>query len=297
MKRREFLGKSLIFIAGLGFSQLFKIGRKEVEGGDFKSKIVVAKGDSPEDITIKAIEGLGGIENFVKKGNKVLIKPNIAWDRTIEQAANTHPDVVKALIKMCKKAGASEIIVVDNSCSPWKVTYYKSGIEAVVKEAGGIINPPLNFRKVTISGTQVLKEAEILEDVLDADVIINVPIVKVHGSDAKVTISMKNLMGIVKDRGYFHRTDLSRCIAEIASYIKPHLIVIDATRVLLTGGPAGPGMVKQLNMVAAGTDFVALDAFGATLLGINPDTVRHIQIAIEMGLGQGDLSKVNVKYL
>ena len=297
MKRREFLRKSLIFIAGLGFSQFFKIGRKELEGEDFKSKIVVCEGESPEDITIKAIEGLGGIESFVKKGNKVLIKPNIAWDRTIEQAANTHPDVIKALVKLCKKAGASEVVVTDNTCHPWKVTYYKSGIETAVKEVGGIMKPPLNFKKVSISGTQVLKEAEILEDVLDADVIINVPVVKVHSSEAKVTISMKNLMGIVKDRGFFHRTDLSRCIVEISSYIKPHLTVIDATRILLTGGPQGPGMVKQLNMVAAGTDFVALDSFGTKLLGINPDTVRHIQIAKEIGLGQSDLNRVSIKYL
>jgi uncharacterized protein (DUF362 family) len=108
---------------------------------------------------------------------------------------------------------------------------------------------------------------------------------------------MKNLMGAVKDRGFFHRTDLNRCIVEIAGYLKPGLTIIDATRILVTNGPAGPGMVKEPNIVAAGRDFVALDAFGADLLGIRPETVPHIQMAMELGLGEGDLRKIKIKYV
>ncbi|MGC8805605.1 MAG: DUF362 domain-containing protein, partial [Candidatus Ratteibacteria bacterium] len=114
---------------------------------------------------------------------------------------------------------------------------------------------------------------------------------------AKVTISMKNWMGAVRDRGYFHRTDLNQCITDISSFLKPTFTIVDATRILLTNGPQGPGEVKETKMVFGGFDFVALDAFGATLLGINPAEVRHIQISGKMGLGESDLSKVKVNYI
>ena len=297
MRRREFLKKSFILIGGLGLSKFFRFSREIAEGGERTSEIFVAKGENPEEITFRAVKGAGGIERFVKRGSKVVIKPNIAWNRRPEQAANTNPLVVKALVSMCKQAGASEVVVIDHPCNPWKVTYSVSGIKRCVEEAGGIMKPPSRYRKVYISGTKILKSAEVLEEVLDADVVINVPVVKVHGSRARVTISMKNLMGVVKDRGFFHRTDLNRCIAEIAYYIKPPLTVIDATRILLTRGPQGPGQVKETQIVAAGTDFVALDAFGTKLLGKNPEEVPHIQIAKEMGLGESDLSKIKIRYV
>ncbi|MCM8825336.1 MAG: DUF362 domain-containing protein, partial [Candidatus Omnitrophica bacterium] len=128
-------------------------------------------------------------------------------------------------------------------------------------------------------------------------VLINVPVAKVHGSQAKITISMKNWMGAVKDRGFFHRTDLNQCIADISSFLKPAFTIVDATRILLTKGPQGPGEVKETRTVFGGLDFVALDAYGATLLGINPSEVKHLQIAEKMNLGRADLSKVRLTYV
>lgn len=296
MDRREFLKKSFLAVAGIGLARYLRF-EKRAEGGIKSSEIFAAKGGNPENNTYRAVKAAGGIEQFVKRGSKVVIKPNIAWNRTPEQAANTNPFVVGALVKLCKKAGASEVIVIDHTCNPWKMTYKVSGISDAVEKAGGIMKPPTRYRKVSISGTTVLKQADILEEILDADLVINVPVVKVHGSRARITISMKNLMGVVRDRGYFHRTDLNRCIAEISYFIKPALTVIDATRILLTRGPQGPGKVKEEGIVAAGTDMVALDAFGAKLLGENPDNIPHLKIASQLGLGTYDLNKIKIKYV
>ncbi|HNS31848.1 MAG TPA: DUF362 domain-containing protein [bacterium] len=298
MERREFIRNGVLTIAGLGVSTfLGRQGSGLLDAAESSPEIFVAKGGSPEELTNRAVIGAGGMGRFVKAGNKVVIKPNIAWNRTPEQGANTHPGVVTALIKMCRKAGASEVIVIDNTCNPWNVTYVTSGIKEAAEKAGAVVRAPLKFRKISIEGASVLKEAEVLEDILDADVFINVPVAKVHGG-AKVTIAMKNLMGIVKDRGFFHRNDLHRCIAEINSRVRPHLTVVDATRVLMTRGPQGPGVVNELGIVAAGTDFVAIDAFGTReFLQKNISDIPHIAIASEMKLGISDTSKVKVKNL
>ncbi|MCM8805039.1 MAG: DUF362 domain-containing protein [Candidatus Omnitrophica bacterium] len=294
MKRREFLKNSFIFLAGISFSNIFKWKRNISFAEEKGSEIFVGKGTNYEEVTIKVIEKMGGIEKFVKKGQKVIIKPNIAWNRTPEQGANTHPDVVSALVKLCKKVDA-EVIVTENPVNNWNVSFVTSGIKESVEKAGGIIKPPIEWVKVNVGG-DVLKEAEVLKDVVECDVLIDVPVVKVHGGGV-VTIAMKNFMGIVKDRGYFHRTDLHKCIAEITRYIlsKTRLIVLDATRIMLTRGPQGPGELEELNMVIAGTDIVALDAYGSTLLGKKPEQVPHIKYGAEMGLGIMDLNKVKIR--
>lgn len=296
MDRKEFLKNSLVATCGLFLAKYSRIF-STAEARTVKSTIYVSKNKNPSEMLSAVVNSMGGIEKFVKKGSKVVIKPNIAWNRTPAQAATTNPEVVASLVKMSIAAGASSVIVTDNPCNPWQTVCVTTGIKDAVEKAGGTMKGPSKFKKVEIPSGVVLKKAEVLEDILDADVVINVPVVKVHGSQAKITISMKNLMGVVKDRGYFHRTDLNQCIADISSFVKPALTVIDATRILLTKGPQGPGLVKETKTVFAGTDFVALDAFGATLLGINPADVRHIQISRKMGLGEGDLSKVNIKYV
>ncbi len=298
MERRQFIKNGLLAVAGLSISGLVRReGRGVISAEEVHPEIFVAKGGNPEELTNRVINGAGGMSKFVRRGNKVVIKPNIAWNRTVEQGANTHPEVVATLVKLCKKAGASEVVVIDNPCNPWNVTYVTTGIKEATERVGGVVRPPLKFRKVVIEGARILKEAEVLEEVLDADVLINVPVAKVHGG-AKVTISMKNLMGVVKDRGFFHRNDLHRCIAEINSYIRPALCVVDATRVLLTSGPQGPGIVNKMGVVAAGTDFVAIDAFGTKeFLGKNILDIPHICIASEMKLGISDLARVKIKNL
>jgi len=296
MKRREFLKSSFLFIAGLSFFNILK-GRKDIVfAGNKDSEICIGKGENFGEVTKRVVEKLGGIERFVKRGAKVVIKPNIGWNRTPEQGANTHPDVVSALVKLCKKAGAREVVVIDNPVNQWNVTYITSGIKEAVEKANGIMKPPAEWVTVNVNG-EILKEAEVLKDVVECDVLIDVPVVKIHGGGV-VTLAMKNFMGIVKDRGYFHRTNLHRCIAEITKYILPKtkLIVLDATRIMLTNGPQGPGETKELNTVIAGTDIVALDSYGATLLGKKPEQVPHIKIGAEMGLGTMNLDRIDINY-
>ncbi len=296
MNRKEFIKTGIAATMGVltaEFSKLTKI----TEAAESSPVIFVSRDATAAEMTARVIKALGGIEKFVKKGNKVVIKPNAAWNRTLDQAANTNPEVVGMIVKLCRNAGASSVIVTDVTCNPWQTTFVTSGIKNAVENAGGTIKGPEKFRTVSIPAGRILKEANVLEDILDANVLINVPVVKVHGSQSKVTISMKNWMGAVKDRGFFHRTDLNQCIADISSFLKPAFTIVDATRILLTNGPQGPGSVKETKTVFGGFDFVALDAFGATLLGINPDEVRHIQIANKMGLGESDLSKVNISYV
>lgn len=297
MKRREFIKKSFLFLTSLSLSNLFKNNKNISFAEEKESEIYAAKGLNIAEITTKVIEAMGGISKFVKRGDKVVIKPNIAWNRTPDQCANTNPEVVATIVKLCKKAGAKEIIVMDNPVNPWNVTYTVSGIKEVVEREGGIMKPPVEWITVNIGG-EVLKEAEILKEVYECDILIDVPVVKVH-SGGVVTIAMKNFMGIVKDRGYFHRTDLHKCIAEITKYILPKtkLIILDAIKVMLTRGPQGPGELKELNMVIGGTDIVALDAYGTTLLNKKPEQVPHIRYAAEMGLGVMDLSKIKIKYV
>ncbi|MCM8808911.1 MAG: DUF362 domain-containing protein [Candidatus Omnitrophica bacterium] len=294
MKRREFLKSSFAFLAGISLSNIFTKKREISFAEEKESEIYVGKGSNYEEVTMKVIEKMGGIGKFVKKGQKVVIKPNIAWNRTPEQGANTHPEVVSALVKLCKKVGA-KVIVTENPVNPWNVSFVTSGIKESVEKAGGMIKPPTEWVNVNING-DVLKDAEVLKDVVECDVLIDVPVVKVHGGGV-VTIAMKNFMGIVKDRGYFHKTNLHRCIAEITKYILPKtkLIILDATRIMLTKGPQGPGELKQLDMVIGGTDIVALDAYGTTLLEKSPENVPHIVYGAEMGLGIINLNKVKIR--
>lgn len=295
MKRREFIKNSFLFFATLSISNIFKSKRNFTFGEEKESEIFVGKGENFEELTVKVVEKMGGMKKFVKTGERVVIKPNIAWNRTPQQGANTHPEVVSALVKMCYKAGAKEVIVIDNPVNNWNVTYITSGIKEAVERAGGIIKPPTEWVRVNTGG-EVLKEADILKEVVECDVLIDVPVVKVHGGGI-VTIAMKNFMGIVKDRGYFHRTNLHKCIAEITKYILPktRLIILDATRIMLTNGPQGPGELNDLKMVIGGTDIVALDSYGAQLLNKKPESIPHIRYAAEMGLGTMDLNKIKIR--
>lgn len=259
--------------------------------------LVVAEKGSAEELLRKALSPLGGIKQFVKKGNRVVVKPNIAWARIPEEAANTNPEVVEALVKMCYQAGAEKVLVRENPCNPYKFTFPRSGIEEAVKRAGGKIRPAVkkgDFQKVDLPQGKVLKNTEVIKDVFRADVLINVPVAK-HHSSTGLTLSMKNLMGIVKDRGYFHRQDLHQCIADLSTLVKPNLIIVDATRILLTNGPQGPGEVKKLGKIIAGVDPVAVDSYSATLFGMKGEDIGHIQKASEMKLGEIDLNKLKIE--
>ncbi len=245
-------------------------------------------------LTRKAIEALGGMKRFVSKGDVVWVKPNIGWNRRPEFAANTNPDVIATLIELCDEAGAKEVVVSDNTCNPEQQCFSSSGIKEAAENVGGRVFylDKRKFRKMAINGKK-LKEWEIYTDIIEADKVINVPIAKHHGL-SEVTLSMKNLMGIIGGaRNRFHQ-DIDNTIPDLAAFIKPDLIVIDAIRVLMNHGPRGGNLndVERRDIVAAGTDQVALDAYGTTLLGRKPEQIGHIVEAAKRGMGTLDFASL-----
>lgn len=259
------------------------------------SNLVVAQGKEPDILIKNGLKALGGIEKFVKKGSIVVIKPNFSVTRSPEEAATTNPQLVAAVVKECLKAGAKEVKVIDYSfMSPICLT--KSGIKEAVEGAGGKaynIDQEDFYKKVNIGGV-VLKEALYSKDVLEADVLINMPILK-HHHVTRVTMGLKNMMGLVWDRDYFHRTDLNQGIAELTAYRKPDLIIMDAIRGIIENGPIGPGEIKEWNQVIFGVDPLAVDTYAADLFGINPSELPIISIAYSLGVGQSDLKKIKVQ--
>jgi uncharacterized protein (DUF362 family) len=246
----------------------------------------------------KAIESLGGMKAFIKKGQKVVVKPNIGWDVVPERAANTNPVLVKRIVQHCYEAGAKEVYVFDNTCDDWKRCYSNSGIEKAVKDAGGKMvsgDSERYYQKVDVKQGKKLTSTKVHELILDSDVFINVPILK-HHSSTDLTIAMKNLMGNVWDRGYWHRNNLHQCIADFTSFKKPDLNIIDAYNVLKRNGPRGVSKADVVLMKSQiiSTDIVAADSAAAKLFGTEPEDISFIKLAAEMKLGQMDLSKLNI---
>jgi len=229
-------------------------------------------------LTQEAVNGLGGMSRFISKGDVVWIKPNIGWNRKPEQAATTNPDVVATLVSLCKQAGAKRVIVSDNSCNSAVASFARSGIQQAAQGAGAecFVMDENRFRKTSMNG-KVMPAWELYGDVLGVNKFINVPIVKNH-SLCKATLGMKNLMGVAGgERNRFHQ-DLSNTLVDLATFIRPTLVVMDAVRVLTANGPTGGNLadVQRRDTVAAGTDQVAIDAFGATLLGLKPHDIGYI---------------------
>jgi uncharacterized protein (DUF362 family) len=302
MDRRDFLRKS--FQAGLLTGTAASLGKipNLFAYPNLQSPtqydLVAIKGGEPDIMFDKAIESLGGMKAFVKKGQKVVVKPNIGWDVTPDRAGNTNPLLVKRIIQHCYEAGAKEVYVFDNTCDDWKRCYSNSGIEKAVKDAGGKIvsgDSERYYQQVEVKKGKKLKDTKVHELILESDVFINVPILKNHSS-TELTISMKNLMGNVWDRGYWHRNDLNQCIADFTSFRKPDLNIVDAYFVLKRNGPRGvsKGDVVLMKSQIISTDIVAADAASAKLFGIEPSEIPHIRIASELNLGQIDLSKLNI---
>ena len=180
--------------------------------------LVAVKGGEPDAMFDAAIRELGGMSAFVHKGQKVVIKPNIGWDVSPERAGDTNPKLVSRIIRHCLDAGAKEVYVFDHTCDDWRRSYKNSGIEDAAKDAGAKVAPGHTegyYHKVTVTGGKVLKEAQVHELILESDVFINVPVLK-HHSSTQLTAGMKNQMGIVWDRGYWHKNDLHQCIADFA---------------------------------------------------------------------------------
>jgi len=303
MKRRDFLVKGLGagILAGSGaslngFSRLMG-NPLSPEDGDID--LVAVKGTNPADMFDEGINAIGGMSEFVKQGQSVVVKPNIGWDAVPERAANTNPELIGRIVKRCYEAGAKSVSVFDNTCDEWKMCYSNSGIEKEVKAAGGSIIPGNSesyYKDVKVEAGKSLTETKVHELILNSDVFINVPVLKSHSS-AKLTIAMKNLMGVVWDRRWWHKNDLHQCIADYASFRKPDLNIIDAYRVMKRNGPRGVSTedVIMLDSLLISKDIVAADAAATKLFGLEPEDIPYIVIADEMGIGTKDLSKLNIK--
>jgi uncharacterized protein (DUF362 family) len=238
-------------------------------------------------LTQQALAALGGMGRFVSRGDVVWIKPNIGWNRRPEQAATTNPDVVATLVSLCYQAGAKKVIVSDNSCNPAVASFARSGIQQAAQKAGAdsFVMDERKFRSATLKG-KALPKWDLYADVLGVNKFINVPIVKHHGL-CKATLGMKNLMGVAGgERNRFHQ-DLSNTVADLAAFVRPTLVVMDGIRVLTANGPVGGNLadVQRRNVVAAGVDQVAIDSFGATLLGLKPQDIGYIVEANNRRLG------------
>ena len=264
-----------------------------------KAYLAVARGRNPESIVRAAVGALGGMERFVQKGNDVIIKPNICVAyHTYEYAATTNPEVVAALVKLCLAAGAGRVRVMDQPFGGTaQQAYERSGIGQAVKDAGGEmeIMSNMKFREIAIPDGRDIKKWSVYMDALDADVLINVPIAK-HHSLGRLTLGMKNLMGLIKDRSQFH-FNLGQRVADLTSLLRPQLTVVDAVRILTNHGPTGGSLadVKLMDTVIASHDIVAADAYAATLFGLTADDVPVIRAAVQMGLGTTDLESVKVE--
>jgi uncharacterized protein (DUF362 family) len=301
MRRRDFIKKGLrLGSATLGAlslnvpEMLFADEKNEMK---LPQDLVMVKNGSPAELVDKAFDMFGGISRFVKKGDTVVVKPNIGWARRPEQAADTNPEIVAEIVRLCDKAGASKIKVFDNTCNETKRCYRLSGIEKAAKEAGAIVNYmfPQKFKKVRIPKGKVLNAWEFYSDVLEADVYINVPIAK-HHSLSKVTLGLKNTMGIIGgNRGAIH-SNFDQKLADLNTVIRPNITIIDAVRVLLRNGPQGGNLndVEEMNTLIAGVDPVAVDSFGATLFDLKGKDLGFVRAAHEMGLGEIDLEKLKI---
>jgi len=298
MSRREFLAWQA---GGLGFAAALLHGLPfSAQALAATPDLAVAVGD-PGPATREAVRLLGGIGQFVKPGSRVVIKPNMSFSGPPERGSTTHPQVVRELVSLCREAKAGSVSVLDNPLGPAERCI--EGIrEACRLDGEDIVHAVENrrlFSAAAIADGESLKATEVMTEVLKADVLIAVPVAKSHGSTG-VSLSMKGMMGLISNRGTLHRDhDLDVAIVDLASLLKPHLVVIDATRVLSSHGPGGPGLVLQPRTVIASRDMVAADALAVERFSwygrkMNASQVSHIRLAHERKLGRMDIANLSV---
>jgi uncharacterized protein (DUF362 family) len=268
--------------------------KKNIAG---KHDLVVVKGDDPYLITARAIEAMGGMELFVKKDSVVVIKPNIAWDRTPEYAATTNPQVVACLVELCYKAGARRVNVFDIPCNSPQRCYENSGIKKAAEAKGAKVYfaDGWNCVKAQFDYDSPMQDWPIFRDALECDTFINVPILKHHGL-TNLTLSMKNLMGVCSgSRGLIH-FNIAKKLVDLTNFINPELTVIDAYRVLTAHGPSGGNLsdVRLTKTIIVGTNPVLTDIYACKLVDVNPNSVSYIAEAIDRGLGSYDTSRADI---
>lgn len=302
LSRRRFIGT--VGMAGAaacagGFygcgGQQAGFGPKVLKEHGLSGDLVIVRGERPGEMAKAAIEALGGIDRLVTPGDVVVVKPNMAWDRTPELAATTNPDVVAAVVGLCLKAGAKKVKVFDRTCNDARRSYDSSGIAKAAEEAGASVTHANSrkFRPMPIPRGTSMKEWPIYEDAARADVLINIPIAK-HHSTSRITLGLKNMMGVAGgNRGSWH-TEIHQRLADLNTVTAVDLTIIDAYRILVAHGPTGGSLedVRQEGVLIAGIDPVAVDAYGSTIFGIEPAEVGFVAKAAALGLGEMDLTKV-----
>jgi uncharacterized protein (DUF362 family) len=296
MKRRDFLKSALVTGAALSLPAGLDPVLNVLQAAE-RPDLAVARGTPPAAIVRTAIGSLGGMKRFVSRGDIVVVKPNIGWDRTPEYAANTNPEVVAAVVRLCFEAGAKQVKVFDHPVNDPRRTYTQSGIAAAASAAGATVSytDSRKFKDMRLNGTS-LKSWPLYTEVFEADKVINIPIAKTHGT-SRLTLGMKNWMGVMGGwRGRIHQR-IDESLVDLAMFIRPTLTILDAVRILTDNGPQGGRLadVRQLNMVIAGTDAVAVDAFGATLFGMKPADLGFVRIGHERRLGSMDLAAMKIQ--
>ena len=292
IERREFLKKIALLAGVMSGGALLPASGK---AADQEIGIAVVEGTNPAGQVREAILLLGGMQRFVRRGNRVVLLPN---PQGSGRGVTTNPDMVAETVRLCLAAGASSVSV--SSChgqEDWRGT----GIIEKVQAAGGLMKYPDSDRDwttIAVPNARVRKEVRVIKDALEADALINMPIFKQHNY-TRTTCCLKNLMGTNDDNWSFHKGDLylHQAIVDLASIYSPALCLVDATTILAQGGPFGPGKVIHPNKVYAGKDMVALDALCCGLLGVKPGEVMHIQLAHESGMGQMNLAAGAIKHL
>jgi len=268
------------------------------------AELAVAKGgetpdriSGPEELVTRALGGLGGMKRFIARHDIVVVKPNIGWDRMPVHAANTNPDVVAAVVKAAYDAGAKKVVVADGSCNDPERCFQRSGIwnKAYAVGAEVVLPAEHRYRTMRLQG-DVLDEWPVFKTLVDADKVINVPVAK-HHNLAKFTAAMKNWYGVLGGRRNRLHQNIDTSIADLATFMRPSLTVIDATRVLVRNGPQGGNIddTREMHTVIASVDQVAADAYACTLIGQHRDNLAYLKMAHERGIGNMYWENLRVK--
>lgn len=301
MDRRTILKKGVGIVAGawggLSFYSERVLATQDVSL--VPPDLVAVQNGEPEVMFDKAIEAIGGMGSIVKKDQVVVVKPNMAWDRPPEAGANTNPILVKRIVEHCFKAGAGKVYVLDHTCHDSKKAYAASGIMAAAQSAKAVVvfaDDEKDYLSVEIPKAAILKTVKVHKLIAGCNVFINVPVLK-HHSGTGLTIAMKNLMGAIWDRGFYHKSGLHECIADFCLYRRPDLNVVDAYRMTMNNGPqqAKPEDVVVRKSLLLSRDIVAVDAASAKLFGSDPVKTRYIRLAHDLGIGTMNLEKLNIK--
>jgi uncharacterized protein (DUF362 family) len=299
--RRDFIRSTAFTTLGLtlGINSFDFISALAQEKKEFPDLAVVTDG-SPAELIRKAMDLIGGMKRFVSKDDIVVVKPNIGWDRNPEQAADTNPEIVAEVVKLCLEAGAKKDKVFDRPCNTASRCYSRSGIKKAASDAGAEVSYVVDsgFVKTKLPEGVELESWWLYKPALDADVLINIPIAKHHGL-TRLTLGMKNLMGIMGgNRGQIH-WHIEQKLADLANYVRPDLTILDAVRILIRNGPQGGNLndVKKIDTIIAGQNIATVDAYGATLFNIKPTDLESVKIGNKLGLGEIDLDKIRIKKL